>query len=333
MNSSACASRISMLAALPAAVVLMLQGIPDASAQPRFPQKPVRLIIPFAPGGANELMARGIAQRFAASVGTPMLIEHFGGAGGTIGTAMVAKAVPDGHTLLMGAASCISLAPSLYAKLPYDPVRDFAPVTNVAGGPYVLFVHPSLPARTLPEFVKLAKARPGALNYASSGPGSISHFAAEMFKVAAGIDIVNVSYKGTGPGLADVLGGHVELMFADLGVVMPYAASGRLRAVAITGAKRSPQMAQLPTAAESGYPDYTMVNWRGVLAPAGTPKDVVARLNAEIVKAIRSPELTDALVREGYDPIADTPEQFAAVIRAEVVRFSNAVKAAGLKPI
>ena len=154
-----------------------------------------------------------------------------------------------------------------------------------------------------------------------------------MFKVAAGIDSVNVSYMGTGPGLADVLGGHVELMFADLGVVMPYAASGRLRAVAITGAKRSPQMAQLATVAESGYPDYTMVNWRGVLAPAGTPKDVVARLNAEIVKAVRSQELTDALVREGYDPIADTPEQFAAVIRAEVVRFSNAVKAAGLKPI
>ena len=290
-------------------------------------------MIPFSPGGANELMARGIAQKVAASTGQPFLIEHHGGAGGTIGSAMVARSAPDGHTLLMGAASCISLAPSLYAKLPYDPVRDFAPVTNVAAGPYVLVVHPSVPARSLPEFLALARAKPGALNYASSGPGSISHFAAEMLRAAARIDLVNVSYKGTGPALADVLGGHVELMFADLGVVMPYLATGRLRAVAITGTRRSPQAPQIATVAESGVPGYSIVNWRGVLAPAGVPREVIARLNAEIVRAVRSSDLSEALVREGYGPSAGSPEAVAETIRAEVARFAKVVRAAGIPPI
>jgi len=320
------------------ALALMLAWLPapQASAQPggvRFPAKPIRLVIPFSPGGANELMARGIAQKVAASTGQPFLIEHHGGAGGTIGSAMVARAAPDGHTLLMGAASCISLAPALYAKLPYDPVRDFAPVTNVAAGPYVLVVHPSVPARNLPEFLALARARPGALNYASSGPGSISHFAAEMLRSAARVDLVNVSYKGTGPALADVLGGHVELMFADLGVVMPHLATGRLRAVAITGMRRSPLAPQLATVAESGLPGYGIVNWRGVLAPAAVPREIVVRLNAEIVKAVRAPDLSEALVREGYDPIADSPDAFAETIRTEVARFAKVVRAAGLSPI
>lgn len=317
-----------------AAVLFSLVGS-LAWAQPvvRFPAKPIRLVIPFSPGGANELMARGIAQKVAASTGQPFLIEHHGGAGGTIGSAMVARSAPDGHTLLMGAASCISLAPSLYAKLPYDPVRDFAPVTNVAAGPYVLVVHPSVPARSLPEFLALARAKPGALNYASSGPGSISHFAAEMLRAAARIDLVNVSYKGTGPALADVLGGHVELMFADLGVVMPYLATGRLRAVAITGARRSPQAPQIATVSESGLPGYGIVNWRGVLAPAGVPRETLARLNAEIVRAVRAPDLSEALVREGYEPIADSPEAFAETIRAEVARFAKVVRAAGIPPI
>ena len=312
---------------------LSLFGAAWAQDRVKFPVKPIRLIVPFAPGGANELMARTIAQKLTASMATPVIVENHGGAGGTIGSNLVAKSPPDGHTLVMGAASCISLAPGLYAKLPYDPVRDFSPVTNVAGGPYALVVHPSVPARSLQEFIRLARAKPGALNYASSGPGSISHFAAEMMRAAAKVDYVNVSYKGTGPALADVVAGHVDLLFADVGVVLPYVSAARLRALAVTGEKRSPQIAQVPTAAESGLPDYSIVNWRGVLAPAGTPREVVLRLNAEIVKAIRAPDLWDALIREGYDPIGDTPEQFAALIRAEVARFSKAVKAAGIAPI
>ncbi len=318
-----------ILSALPA-----LLAWPIAHAQDtRWPARPVRLVVPFAPGGANDVTARSVAQKLGTALGQPVLVENHGGAGGTIGTGLVARAAPDGQVLLMGSASSLTVAPGLYAKLSYDPIRDFAPVSNVAAGPYALVVHPSVPARSVQAFVALARSRPGGLDYASSGPGSMSHLATEMMKAAAGIDMVNISYKGTAPAVSDLLGGHVHLMMADLAVVMPQVSAGRLRALAVTSAKRASMAPALPTLAEAGFPDFAIVNWRGVLVPAGTPREIVVRLNTEIVRALRAPELRDALVREGYEPIGDSPEQFAALIRSEVARFTKAIRTAGIAPI
>lgn len=298
-----------------------------------FPTKAIRIVVPFAPGGANDITARSIGQKLGAALGQPVVIENRGGAGGTIGMELVAKSPPDGHTLVMGSASSLTVAPSLYAKLAYDPMKDFSPISNVAAGPYALTVHPSVPAKSVRDFVALAQGRRGALNFASSGPGSMSHLAAEMLKAAAKLDMTNVSYKGTAPAVMQLMGGHVDLMIADLAVVLPQSTSGKLRLIAITSENRSSLAPKLPTIAESGLPGFVIINWRGMLAPGNTPKDVVARLNAEIVKAVRSPDLRDALVKEGYEPIGDTPEQFTALIRAEIARYAKAIKSAGIPPI
>ncbi len=296
-----------------------------------YPAKPVRLIVPFAPGGANDLVSRLVGQRLAAGLGQPVVIENRAGAGGTIGLDNCAKAPPDGYTLVMAPASALTVAPALNPKLPYDPVRDFAPVTGVAGGPNVLALHPSVPATSLKEFLALARARPGRLSYATSGPSSMSGLSGELLKSLARIDMVGVAYKGTGPAVIELIGGQVDLMIVDLAIAMPHVRAGRLRAIAVSGSKRSAFEPGIPTLAEAGVPGYSLVNWRGVLAPAGTPRDVVLKLNAEIVKVLGLPDIREALGREGYEPIGDTPEQFAALIRSEVARYAKLIKSAGIQ--
>ncbi len=296
-----------------------------------YPAKPVRLIVPFAPGGANDLVSRLVGQRLAAGLGQPVVIENRAGAGGTIGLDNCAKAPPDGYTLVMAPASALTVAPALNPKLPYDPVRDFAPVTGVAGGPNVLALHPSVPATSLKEFLALARARPGRLSYATSGPSSMSGLSGELLKSLARIDMVGVAYKGTGPAVIELIGGQVDLMIVDLAIAMPHVRAGRLRAIAVSGSKRSALEPGIPTLAEAGVPGYSLVNWRGVLAPAGTPRDVVLKLNAEIVKVLGLPDIREALGREGYEPIGDTPEQFAALIRSEVARYAKLIKSAGIQ--
>ena len=296
-----------------------------------YPAKPVRLIVPFAPGGANDLVSRLVGQRLAAGLGQPVVIENRAGAGGTIGLDNCAKAPPDGYTLVMAPASALTVAPALNPKLPYDPVRDFAPVTGVAGGPNVLALHPSVPAASLKEFLALARAKPGRFTYATSGPSSMSGLSGELLKSLARIDMVGVAYKGTGPAVIELIGGQVDLMIVDLAIAMPHVRDKRLRAIAVSGGKRSALEPGIPTIAEAGVPGYNLVNWRGVLAPAGTPRDVVLKLNAEIVKVLGLSDIREALGREGYEPIGDTPEQFAALIRSEVARYAKLIKSAGIQ--
>ena len=308
-----------------------LPGVQEAHAQ-AYPAKPVRLIVPFAPGGANDLVSRLVGQKLAAGLGQPVVIENRAGAGGTIGLDACAKAPPDGYTLVMAPASALTVAPALNPKLPYDPVRDFAPVTGVAGGPNVLSVHPTVPAATLKEFLALARAKPGRLTYATSGPSSMSGLSGELLKSLAKIDMVGVAYKGTGPAVIELIGGQVDLMIVDLAIAMPHVRDKRLRAIAVSGSKRSTFEPGIPTIAEAGVPGYDLVNWRGVLAPAGTPREIVLKLNAEIVKVLGQPDVREALAREGYEAIGDTPAQFAALIRSELARYAKLVKAAGIPP-
>jgi tripartite-type tricarboxylate transporter receptor subunit TctC len=303
---------------------------PSTSSGLAYPTKPIRIIVPFAPGGANDLVTRLVAQKLAAGIGQSVVVENRGGAGGTIGLDICAKAPPDGYTLVMAPTSAVAFAPSLNAKLSYDPVRDFAPITSVSSGPNVLVVHPSVPATTLKDFIALARAKTGRLSYASSGATSMSGLAGEMFKLMAGVDMVGVPYKGTGPAMTDLIGGQVDLMFADLAISLPHVHSRRLRAIAVTGPKRSVHVMQIPTVVESGVPGYTLVNWRGVLAPAATSREIVVKLNAEIIRTLRAPDIRESLAREGFEPIGDTPEQFAALIKAEVARYAKLIKAAGI---
>jgi len=317
----------------PTTVVLgLLCLVPAVAAAQSYPARPVRLIVPFAPGGANDLVSRLVGQKLAAGLGQPVVIENRAGAGGTIGLDACAKSPPDGYTLVMAPASALTVAPALNSKLAYDPVRDFAPVAGVAGGPNVLAVHPTVPAATLKEFLALARAQPGRLTYATSGPSSMSGLSGELLKSLAKIDMVGVAYKGTGPAVIELIGGQVDLMIVDLAIAMPHVHANRLRAIAVSGAKRSSFAPGIPAIAEAGVPGYDLVNWRGVLAPAGTPREIVLKLNTEIVKVLGLPDVRDALGREGYEPIGDSPEQFAVLIRSELARFARLVKAAGLAP-
>ncbi len=317
-----------MLAVL---VLFAAAGVPVAVAQ-GYPVKPVRIIVPFAPGGANDLVTRLIAQKIAPGLGQTMVVENRGGAGGTIGLEACAKAPPDGYTIVMASTSTLAFAPSLNTRLPYDPVRDFAPVTSVSSGPNVLAVHPSVPGTTMRDFIALAKARPGRLTYATSGPTSMSGIAGELMKALAAIDMIGVPYKGTGPALTELIGGQVDAMIADLAIAMPHVRDRRLKAIAVTGPKRSGLAPEIPTMAEGGLREYSLVNWRGVLAPAATPREIVQRLNGEIIRTLHTPEVRDTLAREGFEPIGDTPEQFAALIKSEVARYGRLIRAAGIKP-
>ena len=302
----------------------------DGFAQP-WPAKPVRLIVPFAPGGPTDAVGRAIAQHLTAALGQQVFVDNRPGAGGTIGAAAAAKSPADGYTLFFATTSTFSIAPSLYSNPGFEPLRSFAPISQLVTAPFLVVVHPALPARSLQELIKLAKARPGQFNFASGGSGTPPHIAGEMFKAAAGVDIVHVPFKGMAPAVIDLVTGRVEMIFEQLLPLQAHIQSGKLRPLAVASVKRHPQLPELPTSAEAGLPGYEVTAWFGLAAPAGTAPDVIKRLNAEVAKALQTREVRDAFSNQGLAPAGNSPEEFAAFIASEGARWSRAVKTSGAK--
>jgi tripartite-type tricarboxylate transporter receptor subunit TctC len=312
------------------AAVLLVLG--SAAAQtPSYPVKPVRLIVPFPPGGGTDFVARAIQPRLAEALGQQILIDNRAGATGIVGTELGAKAPPDGYTLTMATGATISANMALFPKLPYDPPKDFVGVTLVASQPNVLAVHPSLPAKSVRDLIAIAKARPGQLNYATSGAGSSHHLSGELLKSMAGINIVHVPYKGTGPAIIDAVGGHVEVIFSGIAAILPQVKSAKLRALGITAARRSSILPDLPTIAEAGLPGYEITSWHGVLAPAGTPQPVVLRVRDAAAKALASPDVHERFASQGAEPVGSTSDAFAKFMRADIAKIGKLIKTAGIK--
>jgi tripartite-type tricarboxylate transporter receptor subunit TctC len=294
-----------------------------------YPSRPIRLVVPFAAGGSSDTVSRLVAQKLSAGLGQQVVLENRAGAGGNIGMDAVAKAAPDGYTLLFAAGSA-AINVSLYAKLPFDPLRDLAPVIHVCNVNGILVVHPSVPARTLKEFIELARTRPDGLNYASAGSGTVVHLAGEMFKSMARVNLTHVPYKGSGPALSDLLGGQVQAMFANMPGTLQHVKADKLRVLAVTGASRSPLLPEVPAIAEM-VPGYAASTWFGVFAPAGTPAPIIARLNTELGKALAAPDLVATLRAEGAEVVGGTPSQFGQFFREDVARWGPVVRASGAK--
>jgi len=321
---------VRRLLSVVAAVAVVALAAP-ALAQP-YPSKPIRFVVPFPPGGPLDIMGRAIAQKLAEAWGQPVVVDNRPGAGGGIGAELVAKSPGDGYTLLMGAVSTHAINPSLYAKVPYDPQKDFVPVALVAQVPNILVVNPSLPVHSVKELIDYARAKPGALSFGSGSTGSTGHLAGELFKTMAGVDMVHIPYKGGAPAMQDLLAGQTQLMFDNLANALPQVKAGKLRALAVTTMKRAPAVPDLPTVAESGLPGFDLTTWFGVFVPAGTPPETVAKLNAEIVKALGSKDLVDRLAGMGaVPPENNTPESFAAFVRAEAAKYAQVVKSSGAR--
>ena len=295
-----------------------------------YPTKPVRLVVAYPPGGPNDIVGRTVAQKLTELLGQTIIVDNRSGAGGNVGTDAVAKAAPDGYTLLIGAGA-MTIAPSLYLKLPYDVVRDFAPVSLVATSAFVLLLHPAVPARSVKELVDLARKRPAALNCASAGLGAPPQLAAELFQSMTGTKLNHIPYKGATPALIDLVGGQVDLYFGGIASAVPHIQSGRLRGLAVTSRKRSATLPNLPTLDENGLRGFDVSTWFGILAPAGTPRDIVGRLHAATIKAVASPDVRDRLQLTGLEPESSTPEQFANHIKEEIVKFGALVRASGAK--
>jgi len=312
-----------------AASWLLLQGAAQAAETIVFPSKPLRFVVPFPAGGPLDIAARAIGQALTQQWKQPVIIDNRAGAGGNIGAEFVAKSAPDGYTILMGAVSTHAINVSLYRKLPYDPVADFAPITLVTTVPNILVVHPSLPARTARELIALAKTRPGQLHFASGSTGSAGHLAGELFKTMAGVDLIHVPYKGAAPAVVDLLGGHVELMFDNLASALPNVRAQRLRALSVTTRNRAALLPELATLDEAGLRGFDIGTWFGVLAPEATPREVVTILNTEILRALATPATRERFTALSAAPAGGTPDQFAALIKAEIVKYEKIVRASG----
>ena len=316
---------------LPFLVAVAFSAFAAASFAQTYPNRPVRLVVPFPAGGTTDILARAIAQKLSESLGQSFVVDNRPGAGGNIGSDVVAKSAPDGYTLLMGTVGTHAINPGLYPKMPYDHVKDFAPVVLVAGVPNVLVVNPNVPVKTV---VALAKDKPGSINFASSGSGTSIHLSGELFKSLTGTQITHVPYKGSSPALTDLIGGQVQIMFDNLPSAMPHIKGGTLRAIALTSSKRAPALPDLPTIAESGIPSlagFEASSWFGIFAPAGTPREVVTRINAEANRALQSPEMKEKLLAQGAEAVGNTPEYFADYIRAETTKWAKVVKDSGAK--
>lgn len=299
-------------------------------AQP-YPNKPIRLIVAFDPGGSTDIVARLVGQRLAERIGQQVIVDNRGGAGGTLGTELAAKATADGYTLTMGTTSTHVIAPSIYPNVKYDPVKDFTPITLVASTPYLLVLHPSVPAKSLKEFVALVKSQPGKLNYASAGAGTTTQLAMEMLKQAAGIDIVHIPYKGNGPAGTAVMGGQVQALFGSMPAVLPHAKAGRVRPIAVGTLKRSSALPDVPTVAESGYPGFEVSLWLGFFGPRGLPEPVVKKLYAELTAIANAPEMKGQFERNGADPVTTTPAELAKLMKSELDKYTKVIKAAGVQ--
>lgn len=312
------------------AIVAATITIPYAYAQ-NFPNKAVRIVVPFAPGGTTDILARLISKRLTEGLGYPVVIDNRPGANGVLGTDIVAKALPDGHTIVMGYLGSLAISPHLTTNLPYDPVRDFSPITLVAATTQAIVMHPSVPVKTTKELIAFSKRQPGQLAYASAGIGAPSHLAGELFKMMAGIDLVHVPYKGSGAAMTDLLGGHVALSFGGLAAAVPHINTKRLRVLAVAGLRRSQAMPQVPTVSESALPGFDVSSWFGLLAPAGTPREVVGRLNSEVVKILKADDVKERLIADGAEVVANKPEEFAAYITSELTKWGVVIKRAKLQ--
>jgi tripartite-type tricarboxylate transporter receptor subunit TctC len=310
------------------AVGMLIPGLVMAQS---WPSKPMRIVIAQAPGSATDVISRVVANPLSEALGQPIVIDARPGAGGVLGTEVAARSAPDGYTLFMANNSTHGSNPAVYAKLPYDAVKDFAPVSFVASVPYVLVVDPALPVKSVQEFVAYAKARPGKLNYASAGNGSTHHFCGELLKSMTGIDLQHIPYKGSGPGIAGLLGGEVSMMFSNVADIGSQIKAGKVRALAVTAQRRAATLPEVPTMAEAGLPDFIVTSWFGLLVPAGTPAPIVARLNAETVKVLGRAEVKATLAQQGLEVASSSPEAFAAHIKSEIARFTQIARAAGIK--
>ena len=296
-----------------------------------YPNKPVRWVVPFPPGGSADIMGRMIGQDLAKTLGQQVVIENRAGASAIVGSEYVAKSPADGYTLLQANVSQMTIHPSLYPKLPYDPLKDFAPVTVLGVVTSVVVTTPALPVKSIQDLVALARKRPGLLNFTSSGAGASTHLTGELLKQRAGIAMTHISYKGSGPALTDVMAGFVEVMFENLPSALPFINAGKLQVLAVTGKDRSPVLKTVPTLAESGFPGFDMVSWQALVAPANTPKPVIDKLNAEVARVLRTPEMKEKMIGLGTEVVANTPEQFAQYLREEMAKWSKIVKDAGIK--
>ena len=296
-----------------------------------WPSKPIRYVVPFAAGGSTDILGRTIAEKLSVALGQPVVVENKPGAGGGLGAAEVAKAAPDGYTIMGGTISTHAINASLYKDLPYDPVKDFVAITLIARVPNMLVVNNDVKAKDVAELIKLMKANPGKWNFASAGNGTSQHLSGELFKGMAGVEMQHIPYKGSPPALTDVMGGSVSMTFDNITTAWPLAKAGKLRALAVTTAKRSPVAPEVPTLAESGLPGYEVGSWQGVFAPAGVPPAIVARLNTEIVKIINMPDVQKKIIDLGAEPVGDTAEQFGAFVKTEVVKWGDVVKKSGAK--
>lgn len=322
--------KIARLARL-AAAALATAALSGAAVAQAFPSKPIRLVVPSVAGGILDTVARTIATKMSEEFGQQVIVDNRPGAGGVIGSELVAKAAPDGYTIVKLATSH-AINPSVYAKLPYDTLRDFAPVAQTVSLTNVLVVHPSVPAANVQELIALARAKPGTLTYGSAGNGQSNHLSGALLGAMAGIDILHVPYKGSAAALTDVVAGNVSMMFVDVLSAMPYVKSGRLRAIASTGLKRSASVPDIPTVAEQGVAGFNGSSWLGLAAPAGTPKEIVAKLSAATARALAAPEVRERFVSQGVEPVGSTPDEYAAFIAAEIPRWAAAAKAGKIQP-
>jgi tripartite-type tricarboxylate transporter receptor subunit TctC len=300
--------------------------IPAARAQAAYPSRPIKIIVPFAPGGTTDIIARLLAAKLGPILGQPMVVENRAGGGGTVGAEAIAKSTPDGYTIGMGTVSTCGTAMSTYKSLKYDPRKDYAPIVNVAAVPGVIAVHPSFPAKNYAEFIKEIKSKPGRYNYAHSGSGGVGHMAMELFKFQTNCFMTAIGYRGAGPALNDVLGGQVPIIWDNLSSSLPHIKAGKLMAIGLANDKRIPQLPDLPTFFELGLKNYDASTWSGLVAPAGTPKDIVTRINAEMVKLLKDPEFSKQLYDAGGFPIGNTPEQFATQIENEIKKWEAVAK-------
>jgi tripartite-type tricarboxylate transporter receptor subunit TctC len=305
--------------------------IAEAIMAQAYPARPIRWIVTYPPGGPTDVVARAIGSKLTAAWGQQIVIDNRAGAGGVIGTELAAKAVPDGYTLLFGTSAGLTINPALSNKLPYDAVRDFAPVSLLVLNPQLLVVHPSIAANSVKELIALAKARPGQLNYASVGQGSPNHLGMELFKALTGTQMVHVPYKGTGPALTDLLGGQIQLMFNSMPSVLPLVASGKLKALAVGSAQRSAAIPDIPTVAEAGVTGFENVTWYGMFAPSRTTRDIVVKLNREVVRILAEPEMAQRLAAQGAEPRSSTPEELAKFMQVESARWNKVIKAANIR--